>query len=81
MRRRPPLCAVGAGGWWIAGFLASFSRCAPTVLLLLGGGAAGAVISVIPFVIPVAAMLLLGSLAYGALRLERALALAYSPQA
>ena len=33
----------------VPSFLASFSCCAPTVLLLLGAGAAGAVISIIPF--------------------------------
>lgn len=73
--RRPPQCEPGAGAWWIAGvlpsFLASFSCCAPTVLLLLGAGAAGAVISAIPFVVPAAALLLLGSLAWSARRLER----------
>lgn len=73
--RRTPQCEVGAGGWWVAGvlpsFLASFSCCAPTVLLLLGSGAAGAVISVVPFVVPLAALMLLGSLAWSARRLER----------
>jgi hypothetical protein len=73
--RRPPRCESGAGPWWIAGalpsFLATFSCCAPTVLLLLGAGAAGAVISVIPFVVPAAALLLLGSLTWSARRLER----------
>jgi hypothetical protein len=75
LARRPPHCEPGAGAWWIAGvlpsFLASFSCCAPTVLLLLGAGAAGAVISVVPFVVPAAAVLLLGSLAWSARRLER----------
>lgn len=78
--RRPPACATGGGPWWIAAvlpsFLASFSCCAPTVLLLLGAGAAGAVISVIPFVVPIAAALLLGSLAWSARRLERTTILA-----
>ncbi|MGH2491550.1 MAG: hypothetical protein ACRDF9_08575, partial [Candidatus Limnocylindria bacterium] len=48
--RRPPACASGGSPWWIAAilpsFLASFSCCAPTVLLLLGAGTAAAVISV-----------------------------------
>jgi len=74
--RRPPQCEPGAGAWWIAGvlpsFLASFSCCAPTVLLLLGSGAAGAVISVIPFVVPAAGLMLVGSLVWSARRLERA---------
>jgi len=73
--RRPAECAVGGDTWWIVAvlpsFLASFSCCAPTVLLLLGAGAAGAVISVIPFVVPAAALLLLGSLMWSARRLER----------
>ena len=78
--RRPPQCEAGTGAWWIAGmlpsFLATFSCCAPTVLLLLGAGAAGAVISVVPFVVPVAAVLLLGSLGWSARSLERTAALA-----
>jgi hypothetical protein len=73
--RPPPACEPGTGQWWIVSvlpsFLASFSCCAPTVLLLLGAGAAGAVISVIPFVVPAAAVLLLLSLAWSARRLER----------
>jgi hypothetical protein len=75
--RRPQACAPGTGTFWIVSvlpsFLASFSCCAPTVLLLLGAGAAGAVISVVPFVVPAAAVLLLGSLAWSARRLEPAL--------
>ncbi len=78
--RRPLACAVGGGPWWIAAilpsFLASFSCCAPTILLLLGAGAAGAVISVIPFVVPLAALLLLGSLVWSARRLQRTTILA-----
>lgn len=78
--RRPPHCEPGAGSWWIAGvlpsFLATFSCCAPTALLLLGAGAAGAVVSVIPFVVPAAAALLLGSLAWSSRRLERMVAFA-----
>ena len=74
--RRPPACE-GAGPWWVAAvlpsFLASFSCCAPTVLLLLGAGAAGAVISVIPFAVPAAALLLAGSVLLSARRLERTL--------
>jgi hypothetical protein len=73
--RRPPACEPGTQRWWIVSvlpsFLASFSCCAPTVLLLLGAGAAGAVISVIPFVVPLAAVLLLISLAWSARSLER----------
>ena len=74
--RPPPRCEAGTGAWWVAGvlpsFLASFSCCAPTVLLLLGSGAAGAVISVIPFVVPAAGLMLVGSLVWSARRLERA---------
>jgi hypothetical protein len=72
--RRPPACAADATPWWavaaVPSFLASFSCCAPTVLLLLGAGAAGAVISLIPFVVPAAAVLLVASLAWSARRLE-----------
>ena len=73
--RRPPACAPGTGAFWVVSvlpsFIASFSCCAPTVLLLLGAGTAGAVISVVPFVVPAAAVLLLGSLAWSARSFER----------
>ena len=72
---RRPACATGGSGWWIAAilpsFLASFSCCAPSILLLLGAGAAGAVISTIPFVVPATVVLLVGSLAWSARELER----------
>ena len=78
--RRPRACATGGGPWWIAGvlpsFLAGMSCCAPTALLLLGAGAAGAVIAVTPFVVPAAALLLLGSLVWTTRRLERTAILA-----
>jgi hypothetical protein len=74
--RRPPACAADGTPWWavavLPSFLASFSCCAPTVLLLLGAGAAGAVISLVPFVVPVAGLLLLASLVWSARRLESA---------
>lgn len=70
--RRPAACAT-KGGWSalavLPSFLASFSCCAPTILLLLGAGAAGAVVSAIPYAVPVAAGLLLLSLWLGARRL------------
>lgn len=73
--RRPAACVPGGSAWGIAAvvpsFLASFSCCAPTVLLLLGAGAAGTVISLIPFVVPAAATLLLASLVWSTRRLER----------
>ena len=76
--RRPPACE-GTGAWWAAAslpsFLASFSCCAPTVLVLLGAGAAGAVVSVIPYVVPTATILLLASLIWSLRRLERTTAL------
>ena len=78
--RRPRACATGGGPWWIAGvlpsFLAGMSCCAPTALLLLGAGAAGAVIAVTPFVVPAAALLLLGSLVWTTRRIERTAILA-----
>lgn len=81
--RRPPACETGGAPWWMAAvlpsFLASFSCCAPTVLLLLGAGAAGALISLIPFVVPAAALLLLASLVWSARRLERTTVLEPSP--
>lgn len=76
--RRPPACE-GRRAWWSAAvlpsFLASFSCCAPTVLVLLGASAAGAVVSVIPFVVPTAAILLLASLIWSLRRLERTTAM------
>ncbi len=77
--RRPPACA-GGGPWWVAAalpsFLASFSCCAPTLLLLVGVGAAGAVVSIVPFVAPLAGLLLLASVVWSARRLERTTLLA-----
>lgn len=77
--RRPPACE-GTGPWWLTGvlpsFLASFSCCAPTVLLLLGANFAAAVIGVFPFVVPLAALLLAGSLVWSVRRLERTVVLA-----
>jgi hypothetical protein len=77
--RRPRACEPGTGQWWIVsalpGFLASFSCCAPTVLLLLGAGAAGAAISIIPFVVPAAALMLVLSLGWSARQLGRAIVL------
>ncbi len=74
--RRPPACTADGTPWWavaaLPSFLASFSCCAPTVLLLLGAGAAGAVISLIPFVVPAAGLLLVASLVWSARRLESA---------
>ena len=82
--RRPPACERG-GAWWVVAvlpsFLASFSCCAPTILLLVGATFAGAVIAVVPFVVPVAAALLLGSLAWSLRRLERTTVLAAAPAA
>jgi hypothetical protein len=76
--RKPAGCERGA--WWLAAvlpsFLASFSCCAPTVLILVGATFAGAVIAVVPFVVPFAALLLLGSLAWSLRRLERTTVLA-----
>lgn len=73
--RRPPACTGDDTPWWavavLPSFLASFSCCAPTVLLLLGAGTAGAVISIVPFVVPAAGLLLLASLVWSARRLER----------
>lgn len=80
--RRPPACAADGTPWWalavLPSFLASFSCCAPTVLLLLGAGAAGAVLSVIPLVVPAAGVLLLASIFWSADRLERDRVLATS---
>jgi hypothetical protein len=77
--RRPAACE-GDRPWWLAAvlpsFLASFSCCAPTVLLLVGGSLAGAVIGVVPFVVPIAALLLVASLVWSARRLERTTVLA-----
>ncbi|MGH2377077.1 MAG: hypothetical protein ACRDGT_01220 [Candidatus Limnocylindria bacterium] len=81
---RPP-AACERRAWWAAGvlpsFLASFSCCAPTILLLVGGTFAGAVIAIVPFVVPVAAALLLASLAYSLRRIERTTLLEAAPAA
>ena len=73
--RRLPACRTDRRPWWLVAvlpsFLATFSCCAPTALLLLGAGAAGTVTSLVPFVVPVAAVLLLASVVWSARRLER----------
>ena len=76
--RRPPGCERPSAVWLgaaLPSFLASFSCCAPTVLLLVGANFAVAVIAIVPFVVPVAAMLLVGGLAWSLRRLERTAAL------
>lgn len=82
--RRPAGCERG-GAYWLGAvlpsFLASFSCCAPTILLLVGGTFAGAVIGVVPFVVPVAVVLLLASLAWSLRRLERTTILEGAPAA
>ena len=74
LARRPAACATDGTPWWLAAvipsFLASFTCCAPTVLLLLGAGAAGAAVSLIPFVVPLAVVVLAASLVWSARRLE-----------
>lgn len=81
--RRPVWCERRA--WWLAAvlpsFLASFSCCAPTILLLVGGTFAGAVIAIVPFVVPVAAALLVTTLAFSLRRLERTTLLERAPPA
>lgn len=52
-------------------FLAAFSCCTPTVLLVLGANFAVGVVAVVPFVVPVAAALLVVSLFWSARRFER----------
>lgn len=78
--RRPPSCERDGRAWWLVAvlpsFLASFSCCAPTILLLVGATFAGAVIAVVPFVIPAATALLLASLVWSLRRLERTTVLA-----
>ena len=72
--RRPPSCER-PGPLWVAAalpsFLASFSCCAPTVLLLLGANFAVAIIAIVPFVVPVAAVLMIAGLVWSLRRLER----------
>lgn len=82
--RRPLEC--GRGRAWsfaaaLPSFLASFSCCAPTILLLIGGTFAGAVIAVVPFVVPVAVALMLATLAFSLRRLERTTGLEGAPAA
>ncbi len=74
LTRRAIACArsgVSALIGTLPSFLASFSCCAPTVLLVLGANFAVGVVAVVPFVVPVAAALLVGSLLWSARRFER----------
>lgn len=68
--------------WWALGalpsFLASFSCCAPTVLLLLGANFAVAILAILPFVVPLAATALSLSLIWNLRRLQLATANARS---
>ena len=72
--RRPPGCER-PGSLWLAAalpsFLASFSCCAPTVLLLLGANFAVAIVAIVPFVVPLAAVLMIASLVWSLRRIER----------
>jgi hypothetical protein len=63
-------CAAPAVGLAAAlpGFLAAFSCCAPTVLLVLGGNFAVAVVALAPFAVPFAIGVLLASLLWTASR-------------
>lgn len=76
--RRPAHCAtstvLGLGGA-LPSFLASFACCAPTVLFVLGANFAVAVVSIIPFVVPVAFALVIASLLWSARRFERLFAI------
>lgn len=62
--------AVGVLGA-LPSFLASFACCAPTVLFVLGGNAAVAVVALIPYAVPLALALLVVSLAWSAARFAR----------
>ena len=74
LRQRAAQCARSSALGALAtlpSFLLSFSCCAPTVLLVLGANAAVGVVALIPYVVPVAILLLLGSLLWSARRLEQ----------
>lgn len=78
LTRRPPGCERPGAMWLgaaLPSFLASFSCCAPTVLILLGANFAVAILTIVPFVVPLAAVLLIGALAWSLRRLERTAAL------
>lgn len=81
MIRGPEACGARRP-WWALGalpsFLASFSCCAPTVLLLLGANFAVAIIAIVPFVVPLAATVLVASLLWNLRRLQLATASARS---
>lgn len=72
--QRPAYCAtstvLGFAGA-LPSFLASFACCAPTVLFVLGANFAVAVVSIVPFVVPVAFALVVASLLWSAARFER----------
>lgn len=51
-------------------FLATFTCCAPTVLFVLGANFAVAVVAAVPYVVPLAAAFLVGSLGWSARRLS-----------
>lgn len=51
-------------------FLATFTCCAPTVLFVLGANFAVAVVAAVPYVVPLAATFLVGSLVWSARRLS-----------
>lgn len=61
--------------WWaisaLPSFLASFSCCAPTILLLVGANFAVATVAVIPYVVPLSLVLLGASFAWSVRRLTR----------
>ena len=70
---RPPVACAGAPPLWavaaLPSLLVSFSCCAPTLLVLLGGTAAGALIPAIPFLAPLSAILLVATTVWAGHRL------------
>ena len=72
---RPPVACAGAPPLWavaaLPSLLVSFSCCAPTLLVLLGGTAAGALIPAISFLAPLSAILLVVTILWTGHRLER----------
>lgn len=73
-RSRPSECGASRPWWAISAlpsFLASFSCCAPTVLLFVGANFAVATVAVIPYVVPLSLVLLGASFAWSVRRLAR----------
>ena len=65
--RQPKACGIGAGagvGAAVPALFSGFACCAPVLFLVLGIQATGAMLTVLPWMLPIGLVLLLASLAY-----------------